>query len=125
MKLAVYGLFAGVLLAQTASFAAASIKPSSPDSTGTHSDVDGGFMRIGNFTLRKCVARAYGIGEERILGGPKWLDETRYDMVSIINHTPAPGEVNAAFQTLLRDRFALTIHHEMQPKSGFALTVSK
>ncbi len=61
--------------------------------------------------------------EDRILGGPKWLDEKHYDIDARAEH-PDGGIMNM-LQALLADRFHLTLHHETRPLSGFALTVAR
>ena len=35
-----------------------------------------------NVTLKRCIRYAYGISEAQILGGPKWIDELRYDILA-------------------------------------------
>ena len=34
-----------------------------------------------NVTLKRCIRGAYNVPETFVLGGPKWIDEARFDIV--------------------------------------------
>jgi uncharacterized protein (TIGR03435 family) len=125
MKLAVYGLLAGVLLAQTASFDAASIKPSDAPAGSSTLNTNNGFLRAENVTLKRCIYGAYGVPEAQILGGPKWIGELRFNIVAKAEHAPAGVGTEILLQALLADRFHLVLHHETQSVSGYSLAVAK
>lgn len=108
----------------TPTFEAASIKPSQapPGSSGIN---DGkGLVRAYNVTLRRCISGAYGVPESRISGGPKWMDELRYDIVAKTDHAAGDDELMTMLQSLLADRFALQVHRDTQTVSGYNLTVA-
>ena len=65
------------------SFEVASIKPAVPDSFGSSGE-DGrkGLIKVYNVTLKRCIRYAYGMPETQILGGPKWVDSHRYDIIA-------------------------------------------
>jgi uncharacterized protein (TIGR03435 family) len=86
----------------------------------------GGVLSQGRFevrgeTLLQFISRAYGIPDDRILGGPAWLDTDRFDVFA----TAAPGVLSASLrpmlQALLADRFRLAAHADTRPVPVYAL----
>lgn len=61
--------------------------------------------------------------EDRILGGPKWLDEKHYDIDARAEH-PDGGIMNM-LQALLAERFHLSLHNETRLLPGYALVITK
>jgi uncharacterized protein (TIGR03435 family) len=124
MKCAILALLATAAMLQSASFDSASIKPSPPGSEGSSSHSDAGWITMRNVTLRRCIMIAYRIRrEDRILGGPKWLDEKHYDIDARAEH-PAGGIMNM-LQSLLAERFQLVLHSETRSLPGYALLVTR
>jgi uncharacterized protein (TIGR03435 family) len=121
MRLWACGLVACALLAQSVSFDAASIKPSAgpPGSSGINTN--NGYMQAYNVTLRRCIAGAYGITEDQVIGGPKWIGENRYDITA----RGSGGHTEDMLKTLLADRFRVLTHSQSETRSGYALTVAK
>lgn len=112
-------------LLQAASFDVASVKPSDPNVLGSNSDSDPGRITMQNVTLKRCIMRAYEIPDLQITGGPKWLDESRYDIEARASY-PAPyAELNQMLQTLLAERFRLKLHRETRMLQGYAIVVAK
>jgi uncharacterized protein (TIGR03435 family) len=117
-----------VTFAQTAApaFEVASIKASSAapgSASGIRSDT--GRIAGRNVTLRGCVQSAYGIPEALIFGGPKWVDEERYDIDAKAPGPAGDREMMIMLQSLLAERFKLVIHHETRPIQGYALVAGK
>lgn len=121
------------------SFEVATIKPASP--VRRPSSAFAGEVQIFDVTARNLVEQAYGIPwtaaeNERVLGGPAWLDTKRYDVVARV-----PGEmvearrklsrdeqkrqVNLMLQSLLAERFHLKVHFESKVLTVYALVVAK
>ncbi|HLK70301.1 MAG TPA: TIGR03435 family protein [Bryobacteraceae bacterium] len=67
----------------------------------------------------------YGADDDRIVGGPKWLDTTRFDIVAKARSGAAPDSVRAMLQALLAERFHLEVHKEDKPLPVYVLTVGK
>jgi uncharacterized protein (TIGR03435 family) len=118
-------LVATPVLAQ-ASFEVASIKPAVPDAFGSSGE-DGrnGLLKVYNVSLKRCIRYAYGIPETQIVGGPKWVDERRYDITARAVQPIAEPELLKMLQPLLSDRFRLTLHRETRLVAGYTLTVAK
>ena len=83
------------------------------------------------------IRLAYEFDDEKILGGPHWLEMDRFEVIAKV---PAgtgvtvppgsaqgtlPGSVRGMLQSLLADRFKLVIRQETRPLAGYALTVDK
>jgi uncharacterized protein (TIGR03435 family) len=121
MRLWACGLVACALFAQPVSFDAAAIKPSEalPGSWSGIRD-DNGHLDARNVTLKRCISGAYEIPEGQITGGPKWMDETRYDIMA-----RGPGDTEEMLKALLSDRFRLAMHPQTETRSGYVLTVAK
>ena len=121
----IHGLVCAVMLLQAASFDVASIKPSDAGRGSSGIDTDNGLLRAHNVTLKRCITGAYGVPEAQIVGGPKWMDELRFEIVARADHPAGDHELSSMLQTLLADRFKLSLHHETQTISGYALTVAR
>jgi uncharacterized protein (TIGR03435 family) len=106
-------------------FEAASVKPASPDATDFGVDTDPGLLRLEAQPLRAMVRVAYGVNESQVVGGPKWADSDRFDITGRANGPAGSRELFAMLQSLLADRFKLTIHRETRTAQGYALVVAK
>src|ERR1017187_3094891 len=112
---------------QTApAFEVASIKLSTVEpgsGSGISSDI--GRITARNVTLNRCIRGAYDMPEAQILGGPKWVDEERYDIDAKSAGPAGEHALMAMLQQLLAERFKLVIHRETRPLAGYALVVGK
>jgi uncharacterized protein (TIGR03435 family) len=122
-------LTAAASFGQTAAppaFEVASIKPSAAEpGSSSGIDTDTGKIAGHNVTLKRCMRGAYDIPEARIFGGPKWVEEERYD-INAKSAGPAGGpELMAMLQTLLAERFKLEFHRETRPLPAYALVLGK
>jgi uncharacterized protein (TIGR03435 family) len=126
MRFALSALLIPTLLLQAASFEVATIKPAIPDAGGSSGE-DGrqGTLRVYNVTLRRCIRYAYAIPEDQIIGGPKWIDESRYNILAKADHPAGEPELLTMLQPLLADRFRLAFHYESRELPGYALTAVK
>lgn len=106
-----------------ASFDVVSIRPSSPDEQGTHSQSNDYGMRIGNFTVRRIISRAYDIPEERITGGPKWLDQNRFNIEARVERPVK--DMKPLLQSLLQERFGIRLRRESRLVTGYLMVVAK
>jgi bla regulator protein BlaR1 len=82
-------------------------------------------------TLRELVIFAYRVRDFQVAGGPGWVDSERYNIDARVEGSPASFNQeyvtlqSRRLQTLLRDRFNLTIHRETKEFPVYELTVAK
>jgi uncharacterized protein (TIGR03435 family) len=121
------------------SFEVATIKPAS--SQPLLSSASPAEVHISNVTVRNLIEQAYGIpwtsaGNERVLGGPAWLDTNHYDIVARIPGDLAEArqrlsrdqqkqQISLMLQSLLAERFHLKLHFETRVLTVYALVVAK
>lgn len=96
----------------------------------------GGRFTATNNTVRDLILNAYGIFASPYLlkGGPSWIDSARYDVdAKAAGGLIPPGTSNRVvwektrlmLQTLLADRFKLSIHRETKEMDSYELVVAK
>jgi uncharacterized protein (TIGR03435 family) len=123
-------------------FEAASIKMSRPTGGSGHSNEnsDPGMLH-GSMTLKSYIMAAYSVKTYQVTGGPKWIDDSTYDIVAKLEIAELPKlsadltprqrataeveRLHTALQGLLADRFQLKLHHESKEMPAYALTVVK
>jgi uncharacterized protein (TIGR03435 family) len=106
-------------------FETASIKAnnSGSRSSSSHSS-PGGTVMIENMSLKQLVERAYDV-KDFSLSGPDWMDTVRFDIVAKPPSAVSREEMAVLFQSLLAERFKLTIHRETKTMSAYALVAAK
>ena len=132
-----YFLLAIVAHGQTApdrrpAFDVASIKVNKSGAKGGGGGFRAGRLDFTNVTLKQLIAQAYDVEaygsreiENRIAGGPGWLDNERYD-VAARAESPLPREAMLPMaQRLLEERFQLRVHHETKEMPVYALVAAK
>jgi uncharacterized protein (TIGR03435 family) len=111
----------------TPAFEAASVKPAAPSADGNVRRLfngDAGRIDYQNVTLKSLIMRAYGVKEYQITG-PDWLDSAGYDVVATIPRDASEAQLPQMLQTLLAERFKLTLRHETKDLPVYALVVGK
>src|SRR3954469_16124909 len=63
--------------ARRPAFDAASVKPM--DSDGTDSESSPGYLHLQG-TLKSIIGLAYGVREDQVQGGPKWMAQDHYEI---------------------------------------------
>jgi uncharacterized protein (TIGR03435 family) len=118
---------AGMSAAQTApQFEVASIKPAAPDERGSFIRyLAGGKLNITNFTLKQMIMNAWGVQPFQIVGGPPWLESSRFDINAKPEKPPAEGQIPLMLQKLLQDRFQLVIRHETREMPIYAIVLAR
>jgi uncharacterized protein (TIGR03435 family) len=131
-----YGPLSG-LEKQPAVFEAATIKLNRSGSRSSDSTTRNGHLIATNISLRSLMQyEAYGIPGSRILGGPKWLDTTRFDVeakmddstaerLQALPHSERRIEQQAMVQRLLADRFKLAVHRETRELPVYSLVAAQ
>ena len=110
-------------------FEVASVKASDP-SLGPTRDRIFLFTSAGRLTaigihLAALISHAYSVQDFQISGGPQWLYSDRYDIVAKAETNATRDQLLRMLQTLLEDRFKLTMHHQIKELPVYALTVGK
>src|SRR3984957_6575401 len=110
-------------------FEVASVKPSVEADTpmgnvnrGLH--IDGAMVSFNGMPLKWYIHYAYTVKESQI-SGPDWLNAERCDIVAKLPAGATREQIPAMMQTLLADRFKLTLHRESKDLPVYALVVAK
>jgi uncharacterized protein (TIGR03435 family) len=109
-------------------FEAASIKPNtSGDWRRAMGPAPGGRFTATNVPSRDLIAYAYGISQDsvsfRIVGGPTWIDEDRFDVNAVVTGAWTPPQMREMVRTLMADRFRLATHAEAREMPTYTLAV--
>lgn len=108
-------------------FEIADVQVSSPTSAASFRTpwIDGGRYELKNATMLDLIRTAYGFEDDKILGGPSWLEMDRFDVLAKLPADATPETVKLMLQSLLADRFKLVLHKDTKPFPAYALTVGK
>jgi uncharacterized protein (TIGR03435 family) len=79
---------------------------------------------MSNVTLRDMIRQAYQVKDFQI-SGPDWMNSTRYNVVATIPPKTAADQIPLMWQSLLADRFKLTLHRDKKELPVYALVVGK
>jgi len=129
--------------ASSATFDNVSITPSAPAApTPTYAGAKTHMVRMmfgsdsffaNNVTLRSIIEEAYDVQSNQIIGGPDWLNFSRFDIQARLHNSdstrppfpPDRTKVQKLLQTLLADRAKLTLHNEVRLLESYVLVVSE
>ena len=113
-------------------FEVASIKPSDPTRPIAFKR-SGYHIETTSTSLEWLITWAYDVHNDRLDGGPDWLNSVRYDVLA-----NGPEDLGAArrnplhttplqqmMQALLAERFKLAVHRETREMSRYVLTVAR
>jgi uncharacterized protein (TIGR03435 family) len=106
-------------------FEVADVKPSNPSviKMGKGRVSPGGRIDVPGYTLKDLIVFTFGVTDNMIFSGPKWLGTDRFDIVAKAQ-TDAPIQtLRLMMQSLLADRFRLTIHYEDKAMPAYVLKV--
>jgi uncharacterized protein (TIGR03435 family) len=108
------------------SFEVASIKLNHSDDRrgGIQMPPGGRFVATG-IPVRMLITIAYKIKEHQLSGGPSWLDSERYDISAKPEIKATSDEVLLMLQSMLAERFQLTLRKETKELPVYVLTVAK
>jgi uncharacterized protein (TIGR03435 family) len=119
-------LLAGNALSQSA-FEAADVH-ASPKTRNQF--MRGPFTRNGLYEIRianmvDLIRTAYGIEEDKVIGGPNWLEMDRFDVTAKLPANSTADTRKTMLQALLADRFKLVVHKDTRTIPGYELTAGK
>lgn len=120
-------VFVSVAPAQTAiKFEVASIHPNVGGSEGSVLNLpESGRLSVVNATLKTLIQFAYGVQNDQVIGGPKWLDTDRYDIEAKTSAPVPQNREQPLMQNLLADRFRLKVHRERRELTVYVLELAK
>ena len=119
--------FASLAAFAQPAFEVASVKPAPPPSDNrmrVGMSGDAGRVNFSNVTLIDVMARAYNVKAHQI-SGPDWLKSERYDIVATLPAGASKDQMPLMLQTLIAERFKLTLHRESKVMPVYALVVGK
>jgi uncharacterized protein (TIGR03435 family) len=111
------------------SFEVASVRLIPPGSRGLFSLSKSGMPRltVRNTTLRVLVEMAFAVPRQRTKGAPNWFDSQLYDIDAKVEGDKGLTyeQMRPLIQQLLKDRFHLATHREMEVQKAYALVIAK
>ncbi len=120
---------------QTTTFDVVSIKPSDPKDTTLTVRPDPNNFTMTGVSFKFLIQYAYDLHGFQIEGGPSWMTSTRFDIHGKVVTPSAPAEsqdweasqklLQARLQSLLADRFKLSVHKGTMEMPVYDLVVAK
>jgi len=92
---------------------------------GRAAPVRNGRYEIKNATMVDLIRFAYGFENDKVLGGPSWLELDRFDVVAKVPADSNSDMNKQMLQALLEERFKLVARKETKPLPAYALVVGK
>lgn len=112
------------VVAQSA-FDVASVKPNTTGNTGWSISYTADSLRATNATLSALIQSAYGIREDRLVGGPGWLRTTRFDVTFKAGQALPREQLRLEAQRLLEHRFGVRLTRERREQEVYALRLAR
>jgi uncharacterized protein (TIGR03435 family) len=75
--------------------------------------------------LAYSPAKAYMVDEDKVVGGPAWLDFDLYDVIAQVPPRSSYESAKLMLRTLLADRFKVAIRDDSAPLPAYALKAGK
>ena len=119
-------LAAAAAFGQSPAFEVVSVKISNAENTASDVQRDpGGGIVLKNVNLRTLMLMAYNIQPFQLAGGPTWLRSKRFDIAARAPAGTRKDQTWVMLQTLLAERFQLTVHKETRELPVFEMTLAK
>ncbi|HEY1760674.1 MAG TPA: TIGR03435 family protein [Bryobacteraceae bacterium] len=118
---------AGLWGQSSADFEVAAVKRSKPLASalsGLRFPSPGRFEAAG-VTLKQIIRFAYGVRDFQLSGGPGWTETETFDIAGKAAESATSAQMRLMLQTLLAERFHLTLRRETSETSTFHLVVAK
>ncbi len=84
-----------------------------------------GIYEIRFATMLDLIKTAYGVEAERVVGGPNWLENDRFDVFAKAPEGTTSDTAKPMLRALLADRFQLAVHNDTKPVPAYAIKVGK
>ncbi len=109
-------------------FEVASIRLSKPGQPGFQAikpNPDGAGYTASYLPVKLMIAFMYRIPARQIVGGPRWLEEDRYDVEAKADKKYTLDDLHTMYQNMLADRLHLKFHIETKEANAYVLTIDK
>jgi uncharacterized protein (TIGR03435 family) len=106
-------------------FEVALIKPTRPDENNTLFDLRSRKFTAQHTSAKELIKIAYNVRGRQVLGGPPWLEDTKFDVTAEPDTPGIPSEDQNRLMVkkLLQDRFQLKLHIDRQIFPILAVTM--
>ena len=84
-----------------------------------------GRYELHNATVVDLIRTAWGVDADSVSGGPDWLDLNRYDVIAMAPATTMPDMLKSMLQSMLKDRFQLSVRNGNKDNPAYAITVGR
>ncbi len=129
MSIAILCAFTDAGVAQQPSstpvFDATSVKASPPGARGWSVSYTLDSLRATNVTLAALIQSAYGIRSDRLVGGPNWVQTTRFEVTGRAAEALPREQLRLMAQHLLEDRFGVVLRREQRAEEAYILRVAR
>lgn len=106
-------------------FEAASVKASAPGTRGYSIAYTADALRAANATLAALIQSAYGIRDDRLVGGPGWVRTARFDVNGKAAQSLPREQLRLLAQRLLETRFGLVLAKEQRDQETYILRLAR
>jgi uncharacterized protein (TIGR03435 family) len=113
-------------------FEVGEIKLTNPDFKGGRFQIlPGGRVNIQGLPLKAIIEQTWDIRDEMLIGWPKGMDQTRFDLVAKVSVEPDSDNfvdyetVLPLIKALIQERFKLAVHTEERQLDAYTLTAVK
>jgi uncharacterized protein (TIGR03435 family) len=87
---------------------------------GVRSAFIDGQYELRDATLVDLISTAWNV--QNVLGGPRWIDTERFDVISRTRADATPGMLRSMLQGLLTERFGLALHSRQEDELAYVMT---
>ncbi|MGA3203761.1 MAG: TIGR03435 family protein [Bryobacteraceae bacterium] len=123
--------YAYYMQAPAPAFEVATIKMGGPEVNGVININTGkilnGVVTLSNATLSDCLKFAYSLTTEEQLAGPDWIKDkqVRFEVTGKAAPVTPDDQLRLMLQTLLKERFQMTLHFEQREMTHYELVIGK
>ena len=123
--------YAYYMQAPAPAFDVATIKMGGPEVNGVININTGkilnGVVSLSNATLSDCLKFAYSLTTEEQLAGPDWIKDkqVRFEVTGKAAPVTPDDQLRLMLQTLLKERFQMTLHFEQREMTHYELVIGK
>jgi uncharacterized protein (TIGR03435 family) len=123
--------YAYYMQAPAPAFDVATIKMGGPEVNGVININTGkilnGVVTLSNATLSDCLKFAYSLTTEEQIAGPDWIKDkqVRFEVTAKAAPETSDDQLRRMLQTLLKERFQMTLHFEQREMTHYELVIGK